>query len=191
MLASSLFVVPVRRTAMVVCVAFALLLAALAADEARAQGEGKRVLIYTGTSGFRHTEALNNGRTPVQNALTGLGYTVDWEDCDNNGGGVGNCDHADKNARIFTTENLARYDAILFFNASWSWAGGSRPGPLLNEAQRAAVISYVQNGGGTPAIHNSTDMGAGQSVWDWWDGGPNSVIGTTMPGHSANSTTGN
>ena len=43
--------------------------------------DGKRVLLYTGTTGFRHTDAINNGRTPVQNALQAAGYTVDWEDC--------------------------------------------------------------------------------------------------------------
>jgi len=191
MVNGSLFVVPARRTVLLLCLVVASLAASIAAPSAHAQGEGKRLLIYTGTTGFRHTDAINNGRPVVQSALQALGYTVDWEDCNGNGGGAANCDNADKNPRIFSTANLAQYDAIVFFNASWSWAGGGLAGPLLNEAQRNAVISYVQNGGGITAIHNSTDMGAGVSVWDWWDGGPNSVVGTTMPGHSANSTTGN
>jgi PKD repeat protein len=190
MVNTGLFVVRARRAALV-CAVLAALFAVLAAPDARAQGEGKRVMLYTGTTGFRHTDAINNGRPVVQTALEGLGYTVDWEDCDNNGGAAGNCDNADKNPRIFSAANLERYDAIVFLNASWSWAGGGRPGPLLNEAQRNAVIAWMQDGGGIAAVHNSTDMGAGQSVWDWWDGSPNSVIGTTMPGHSANSTTGN
>jgi hypothetical protein len=173
-------------------VAAAVVVGALSlAPAAFAQGEGKKVLIYTGTTGFRHTDAINNGRPVVQNALQNLGYAVTWEDCDNNGGGPNNCDNPDKNPRIFTDDNLAQYDAILFLNASWSFAGGGRPGPLLSQAQRDAVIHFVQNGGGIAAVHNSTDMGAGQSVWDWWDGGPDSVIGTTMPGHSSGSSTAN
>jgi hypothetical protein len=185
MLNGSLVVVPARRTVRWLCLVLAVLVATVAAPDAQAQGEGKSVLIYTGTTGFRHTDAINNGRPVVQSALEALGYTVDWEDCNLNGGAANNCDNADKNPRIFSTANLAEYDALLFFNASWSWAGGSLPGPLLNEAQRNAVISYVQNGGGIAAIHNSTDMGAGVSVWDWWDGGPDSVVGTTMKGHAA------
>jgi len=161
----------------------------LLAPAAQAQGEGKTVLIYTGTTGFRHADAINNGRPVVQRALENLGYTVAWEDCDNLGGGPNNCDNPDKNPRIFADENLAKYDAIVFLNASWSWAGGGRPGPLLAQAQREAVIRYLQDGGGIAAVHNSTDMGAGRSVWDWWDGGPESVIGTTMPGHSPGSST--
>ena len=185
MVEGSLFVVRARRALVFV----GLILAGLwAAAPAQAQDE-RSVLIYTGTTGFRHADGINNGRPVVQSALEGLGYTVDWEDCDGNGGGTNNCDHADKNPRIFTPTNLAQYDAIVFLNASWSWAGGQRPGPLLNDAQKSAVISFVQNGGGIAAVHNSTDMGAGTSVWDWWDGGPNSVVGSTMPGHSANNIT--
>ena len=68
----------------------------------------KRILLYTGTTGFRHTDAINNGRPVVQAALEAAGYTVDWEDCDNNGGGANNCDNANKNPRVFTDENLAQ-----------------------------------------------------------------------------------
>ena len=50
-------------------------------------------------------------------------------------------------------------------------AGGNLPGPLLEDPQKNAIIRYVQNGGGIAAIHNATDAGAGQSIWDWWDGG--------------------
>jgi PKD repeat protein/plastocyanin len=160
---------------------------ALGAAVASAQEDEGRVLIYTGTTGYRHADAINNGRPVVQSALEDAGYTVDWEDCDNNGGGANNCDNANKNPRIFTDENLARYDAILLFNASASWAGGGRPGPLWDENQRAAIIRFVQGGGGIAANHNATDMGAGVVSWDWWDNGPNSAVGSLMKGHAASS----
>ena len=187
---AGVFACAARRCLVAVTVGLGLLLAAPAA-QAQSPGEGKSVLLYTGTTGFRHSDGINNGRPVVQNALQELGYQVRWENCDNNGGGPTNCDGPDRNSYIFTDANLAQYDAILFLNASWSWAGGGRPGPLLDQAQREAVIRYVQKGGGIAAVHNSTDMGAGQSVWNWWDGGPDSVIGTTMPGHSPGSATGN
>jgi hypothetical protein len=143
-----------------------------------------RVMIYTGTTGFRHADAINNGRPVLTTALNRAGYVVDWEDCTDNGGNPGNCDHPTENPRVFSDQNLVRYDALLFFNASSSWAGGGKPGPLFGERERAAIIRYVQRGGGIAANHNATDMGAGVVSWDWWDGGTNSVVGTLMRGHA-------
>lgn len=143
-----------------------------------------RVMIYTGTTGYRHADAINNGRPVVQTALERAGYTVDWEDCTDNGGQPGNCDHPTENPRVFSKKNLKRYDALLFFNASSSWAGGGKPGPLFGEAERAAIMRFVQKGGGIAANHNATDMGAGVVSWDWWDGGEQSVVGTLMRGHA-------
>jgi plastocyanin len=147
--------------------------------------EPKRILLYTGTTGFRHADAIRDGRFVMQRALEGAGYTVDWEDCDNNGSGTGNCNHANKNPRIFTDDNLARYDAMLLLNASSAWAGGNRPGPLWNADQWGAIIRFVQNGGGIAALHNSTDMSAGAVTHAWWDGSSSSAIGTLMKGHAA------
>ena len=62
MVLRNLFVVPARRTALLLCVVAATLVAGLFAADAHAQGEDKRVLIYTGTTGFRHTGAINDGR---------------------------------------------------------------------------------------------------------------------------------
>ena len=83
------------------CLAFATLLTSvLAPAAAQAQGtQTKRLLLYTGTTGFRHTDGINGGRPVVQSALEAAGYTVDWEDCTNNGGGATNCDNSDKNPR--------------------------------------------------------------------------------------------
>jgi hypothetical protein len=148
------------------------------------QAEDKRVLIYTGTMGFRHTAAINTGRPIVQTALEAAGYVVDWEDCN---GAV--CRTADKNPRIFTPENLARYASILLFQAGDSFTQPALAGQLWAPAEKAAIIAYVQNGGGIAAVHNATDMGVGIATWDWWDGTPNSVMGTTMPGHAASSLT--
>ena len=120
----------------------------------RAGQQTKRLLLYTGTTGFRHTDAINGGRPVVQTALETAGYTVDWEDCTNNGGGASNCDNANKNPRIFTDDNLARYDAIVLLNAS-----AGPPGPLWTRRAKAAIIKYVQNGGGIAGVHNATDMG--------------------------------
>jgi hypothetical protein len=181
----------VGRRVFLLCLALAVTVACAAPSIAAAQGQGKRIMIYTGTTGFRHTDGINNGRPIVQGQLEALGYAVDWEDCNNLGTGTGNCNHAEKNPRIFTAENLARYDAVVFLNMSWRYLGGNLPGPLLQQPQMDALIGYLQNGGGIAAMHNATDAGAGQSVWDWWDGGPNSVVGSVMPGHAATNANGN
>src|SRR4051812_12425261 len=177
------FGMPARRVVLLWCLAFATLLTAvLAPAAAQAQNpQTKRLLLYTGTTGFRHTDGINGGRPVVQTALEAAGYTVDWEDCNGNGGATGNCDNASKNPRIFTDDNLARYDAIVLLNAS-----SGPPGPLWDANARAAIIKYVQNGGGIAGIHNATDMGTLATTWDWWDGNnANSVVGTTMKGHAA------
>ncbi len=178
--------VPGRR-AILLCAALVLTVACALPSVASAQGQGKRILLYTGTTGFRHTDAINNGRPIVQRELEAAGFTVDWEDCTNNGTTptTNNCNHADKNARIFTDANLARYDAILLLNAS-----AGPPGPLWSDAQKAAIMQYVQNGGGIGGVHNATDMGTQQQTWDWWDGNsPNSAVGSLMAGHAATSLT--
>ena len=62
------------------------------------------------------------------------------------------------------------------------------PGPLWDDAQKAAIIKYVQNGGGIAGVHNATDMGTTAETWNWWDGNNgNSVVGATMAGHAATS----
>jgi hypothetical protein len=170
------------RTSLIVAGLVAAL--ALGAVPAAAKDDTGRVMLYTGTTGYRHASAINPGSPILQAALEDAGYRVTREDCDNNGGAPGNCDHASKNPRIFTDENLDRYDAILLFNASASWAGGGRPGPLWDADQRRAIIRFVQKGGGIAANHNATDMGAGRVSWDWWDGGEHSVVGTLMRGHA-------
>ena len=172
----------------------AILTALLIAPSPAPAQETHRVMIYTGTTGFRHSDAINNGRPVVQAALEEAGYTVDWEDCNGFGTAAGQCQNTDENPRIFSEENLANYDAILFLNSSDFFSGtGGNPGQLFGATnttestpQRDAIIDFVQNGGGIAAVHNMTDAGAGQTTWDWWDANNgNSVVGSTMAGHAA------
>jgi hypothetical protein len=169
-----------------------------AGAQAQGPGAGKKILLYTGTTGFRHTDGINGGRPVIQSRLEGLGYSVTWEDCSSRATMEFNlrpthCNHPNQNPRVFTTANLAQYSAIVFLNSSWSWGGGgdAATGPLLEGTQKDALVGYLQNGGGIAAIHNMTDAAAGGSAWDWWDGSPNSVMGTTMPGHAATNANGN
>ena len=150
-----------------------------------AQAQSKRVLLYTGTTGFRHTDAINGGRPVVQTALETAGYTVDWEDCTNNGGGATNCDNADKNPRIFTDDEprpVRRDRSIELFRRA--------PRPLGSTRRRRRSSSTSRTAAASPASTTRPDMGTTAETWNWWDGNNgNSVVGATMAGHAATSLT--
>ena len=103
--------------------------------------EGSHVLIFSATTQFRHTEAINEG-TPVLKAA------LEAEDIEVT---------VSEDAAQFTDENLANYEAIMMFQTS---------GDPWNAEQKAALQRYVQGGGGIVAVHNATDM---RGNWDWWD----------------------
>ena len=109
------FGVPRRRVAMLCAAAAAVTAMALPAGaQAQLPGEGKKIMIYTGTTGFRHTDGINGGRPIIQSRLEGLGYAVDWEDCNSRAHLEVNlrpthCNHPNKNPRVFTAANLAQY----------------------------------------------------------------------------------
>src|SRR5688572_16931724 len=161
------FGMPRRRVALLCAAAAAITAMALPAG---AQAQGQKIMIYAGATGFRHTDGINGGRPIIQSRLEGLGYTVDWEDCNSRAHLEVNllpthCNHPNKNPRIFTSANLGQYSAIVFLNSSWSWAGGgdAATGPLLEGTQKDALVGYLQSGGGIAAMHNMTDASAGVS----------------------------
>jgi glucose/arabinose dehydrogenase/plastocyanin len=166
-------------------VALACAVSGLLAGEAAAQTANSKVLIYTGTVAHRHSEAINNGIGPMRQALTDAGFASDWEDCNGYGTAVGQCQHPDKNPRVFTAANLEQYDAVFFFNAGGNDGRSGAAGPLWSTSDRNAIRGYVNQGGGIVANHLATDIGAGEVSWDWWDGMGDSAIGSTMPGHPA------
>ena len=71
------FGVRARYTALLFCIVAAWLMATVLAPAAQAQTGSKRILLYTGTTGFRHSDAIDNGRPVVQAAIEAAGYTVD------------------------------------------------------------------------------------------------------------------
>ena len=151
-----LFGVPARRAVLLLCLAFAALLATIArARRRQAQGE---------TSACCSTPARPVSVTPMAStvvarssraALETAGYTVDWEDCTNNGGGATNCDNADKNPRIFTDDE----PRPLRRDRPTELLGRALPARLWTTRRRPSIIKYVQNGGGIAGVHNATDMG--------------------------------
>jgi hypothetical protein len=120
---------------------------AVAADPAH-------VLIFTETTQFRHTEAITVGTPLIQAALEQVDITSEW---------------ANDSDGYFTDEALARFDALVMFQAS---------GDPWSAEEKAAMERYQQAGGGIVAIHNAADM---RGNYAWWD----DLIGSLMPGHAA------
>jgi type 1 glutamine amidotransferase len=102
--------------------------------------ENKQILVFTKTSGFRH-ESIPDGKIALQRLAEKNHFAVDTTE----------------NADIFTRENLAKYDAIVFLNTS---------GNVLNDEQQKAFVEYIGQGGGYVGIHAASD-----TEWDWpWYG---------------------
>lgn len=132
------------RRYVVPLLAVILALGALAVSPPRAtahEGHG-HVLIFTATTQFRHTDAINMGTPVLTAALEAEGVAVTHTE----------------DPTIFTDEGLAQFDAIMMFQTS---------GDPWNADQKAALQRFVQGGGGIAAVHNATDM---RGNWDWWDG---------------------
>lgn len=114
------------------------------------------ILVFSKTAGFRHKEAI-----PAANALfEGFAKEKGW-------GFV-----QTEDAAAFTPENLARFDAVVFNNVS---------GNVFDESQRAALKSYLEQGGGFVGIHGTG--GDPAYAWRWY---VDELIGAQFIGHPMN-----
>lgn len=94
-----------------------------------------RILVFTKTTGYRH-ESIPAGVAALRDTAGEAGIEVD----------------ATEDAGAFTEANLARYGAVVFLSTS---------GEVFDDAQRAALESYVRGGGGYVGIHaaSTTEYG--------------------------------
>ncbi|RKF25522.1 ThuA domain-containing protein [Micromonospora globbae] len=99
------------------------------------------VLIFTKTTQFRHTEAIEQGVPVLQAAFAEAGITSEHTE----------------DSSVFNDEDLAHFDALVMFQAS---------GDPWTADQKAAMERYMQAGHGIVAIHNATDM---RGNYAWWD----------------------
>lgn len=111
------------------------------------------ILVFSKTNGFRHEEAI-----PAANALFA-------DMAQQNGWGY----FQTENGATFSAESLARFDAVVFNNVS---------GDVFTPDQRAALRSFIENGGGFVSFHGS---GGDMSYdWEWY---VNDLIGAQFTGH--------
>jgi cytochrome c len=109
-----------------------------------------RILVFTKTAGFRHA-SIPVAVTAVRDLARRHGVAVD----------------ATESADAFTTQNLARYAAVVFLMTT---------GDVLNQPQQAAFERYFRAGGGFAGVHSAADTEHG---WPWYG----RMLGTHFRSH--------
>lgn len=112
------------------------------------------ILVFSKTNGFRHEEAIPAAGAALREIAARRGWSL----------------FATENGAVFNAGQLARFRVVVWNNAS---------GDVLNEAQRAAFRTWLEQGGGFVGIH-----GAGGDLryeWDWY---VDTLIGAQFVGHT-------
>jgi uncharacterized protein len=99
------------------------------------------VLVFSKTNGFRHGDAIEAGNIMFRGLAESKGWSI----------------YETENGAVFTPELLSRFQAIVWNNAS---------GAPLSGEQRAALRSWIEQGGGFIAIHASGDNS--NEGWAWY-----------------------
>ena len=101
--------------------------------------QGKRVLIFSKTAGFRHS-SIPYCTKAIQDMAKANGFEVDTTE----------------NGARFNEENLKKYKVVVF---------NSTTGNVLTEPQQLAFERYIQAGGGFMGIHAAADT---EYDWAWY-----------------------
>lgn len=102
-----------------------------------------RALVFSKTTLFRH-KSITNGVAAIKQLGAEHNFAVD----------------ATEDASVFTTENLARYQVVVFLSTS---------GDILDESQQAAFQNYLRSGGGLAAVHAAIGGAkATEGGWPWY-----------------------
>jgi len=118
---------------------------------ARAQPRPARILYCTHSAGYRHDSIpLSQAIMKQVGETSGMFNVTTTEDVSG-----------------FTVENLARYDAVMFFTT------GELP---MSAAHKAALVEFVRSGRGFVGVHSATD-----TYYEWPD--YLSLIGGYFDGH--------
>lgn len=122
---------------------FAVLVAGLfavtVALPATAQQDEPLVLVYSHTAGFRHL-SIPDGIAAIQQLGDEHGFAVE----------------ASEDPGMFTDEQLARFDAVVFLNTT---------GQVMTDGGRAAFQRFVRSGGGWVGVHAAADT---EYEWDFY-----------------------
>ena|SRR5690349_703798 len=120
-------------------VAAALVFALFGASAASAPAPAPRVLVFTKTTGFRHS-SIPVAIQAVRDLGAKNGFDVD----------------ATEDGDDFIDANLQRYAAVVFLLTT---------GDVLNDAQQAAFERYIRAGHGWVGVHSAADT---EYDWPWY-----------------------
>ena len=110
----------------------------------------KRVLVFSKTGGFRH-DAIPEGIAALKELGKNNNIVIDTTET----------------AAQFTTNNLARYDAVVFLSTT---------GDVLNPEQQKAFEYFISTGGGYMGVHAAADT---EYDWSFYGG----LVGAYFQGH--------
>lgn len=97
------------------------------------------VLIFTKTTGFRHT-SIPKGVETVQNLLNQAGIRSVHSE----------------NSHLFQSDSLSAFDAVIFLSTT---------GDILDENQKQSFQEFIQSGKGFVGIHAASDT---EYNWPWY-----------------------
>ncbi|MFD3827423.1 ThuA domain-containing protein, partial [Streptomyces sp. NPDC058625] len=108
---------------------------------AQAADPAYEILVFSRTAGFRHS-SIDDGIAALRALGTANNFTVD----------------ASEDPQVFTTGNLAQYEAVVFLSTT---------GDVLNDAQQTTFEQYINEGGGYVGIHAAADT---EYNWPFYEG---------------------
>lgn len=112
------------------------------------QVQGKRVLYFTKSSGFEHSVVKRPAPDVLSHSekvLTELGKKHGFDVV------------CTKDGTVFTPENLAKFDAIVFFTSGNLLQAGTDKTPPMTPEGKAALLDAIKGGKGFVGLHSSTD----------------------------------
>ena len=101
-----------------------------------------RALIFSRTTGFRHTECIEHGTAAIAELASRERFTVD----------------ATEDPAAFSDAELAGYDVVIWLSTS---------GDVLDDEQKAAFERYIRAGHGFAGIHSASGT---EYDWPWYGG---------------------
>ena len=111
------------------------------------------VLVFSKTNGFRHVEGIEGGLRALQTIVHNRGWAI----------------FHTENGAVFNADDLRRFDAVVFLNAS---------GDMLNTSQEQAFQQWLEAGGGWLGIHAAGD--SSHAGWKWYR---DNLIGADFTAH--------
>ncbi|MFT5033544.1 MAG: type 1 glutamine amidotransferase [Bacteroidia bacterium] len=111
------------------------------------------VLVFSKTNGFRHVDGIADANRFFEALAKRRGWGL----------------YQTENGAVFTSELLARFDAVVF---------NSSTGDMLSRAQETAFEQWLEGGGGWLGIHAAGD--GSQKDWEWYQ---DNLIGAKFTAH--------